>query len=138
MTIAESHAKVSDGLGGPGACRVRCDPDQVDASGGVFDDEQDMEPSQQRCVDTGKVGGDDCFGLGVNELGPGGPGPVTGRVDTGGLENFPDCGRSDAVSKPLEFSVDSPVSPSRVLAGQSNDQPAELGVDWWSSSRFVW
>ena len=39
MTVAESHHQVSGCLGGPRAGRVRGDTDQVDASGGVFDDE---------------------------------------------------------------------------------------------------
>ena len=63
MTIAEAHAEVSDGLGRPRARGVRGDPDQVDASGGVFDDEQNMKSSEQRGVDASEVGGDDCFGL---------------------------------------------------------------------------
>ena len=63
MTIAEAHAEVSDGLGRPRVRGVRGDPEQVDASGGVFDDEQNMKSSEQRGVDASEVGGDDCFGL---------------------------------------------------------------------------
>lgn len=57
----------------------------------VFDDEQHMEPFEEHSVDTGEVGSDDCFALGSNELGPGGPSPITGRVDAGGAEDLPDC-----------------------------------------------
>jgi hypothetical protein len=63
MTGAEPHAEVSDGLGGPGACWVRGDPEKVDASGGVFDDEQNIKPPEQRGFDTGEVGSDNRFGL---------------------------------------------------------------------------
>ena len=37
----------------------------------------------------------------------------------------------------VEFSVDSSVSPVRVLAGQSDGQPPDLGVDRWATSRPV-
>jgi hypothetical protein len=43
--------------------RVGGDPCEMDASCGVFDDEQDIEPFQEGGVDAGEVGRDDCFGL---------------------------------------------------------------------------
>lgn len=38
--IAEVHQEVPRLLGDPGAVRVRCDAEEVDAAVGVFDDEQ--------------------------------------------------------------------------------------------------
>lgn len=63
MTVAESHAEAPGDLGRPRARWIRCNPEKVDASGGVFDDEQHMEPFEEHSVDAGEVGGDDCFGL---------------------------------------------------------------------------
>ena len=74
-----------------GPVGVGGDTEEVDASGRVFDDEQNMEPFEQHGVDASEVGRDDCFGLRANELRPCGPGPITGGVDTGGFENLPDC-----------------------------------------------
>ena len=131
------HAEVSGGLGCPGPCWVRGDPEKVDASGGVFDDEQNMKPSEQRGVDAGEVCSTDTFSLRANELCPGGSGPITGRVDTGGAQDLPNGGRGDGVPESLEFAVDASVSPTGVLAGLPNGQPPELWVDGWPSSRFV-
>lgn len=41
------------------------------------------------------------------------------------------------MAEPVKFSVDSSVSPVRVLVGQSDDQGSYLGVDGWPASRFV-
>jgi hypothetical protein len=42
--VAEVHQKVPCLLGDPGAVRVRCDAQEVDAAGGVLDDEQNAQP----------------------------------------------------------------------------------------------
>ena len=42
--IRVSEEQVAGCLGGPRAGRVGRDPGEVDASGGVFDDEQNMQP----------------------------------------------------------------------------------------------
>ena len=42
--VAEVHQKVPCLLGDPGAVRVRCDAKEVDAAGGVLDDEQNVQP----------------------------------------------------------------------------------------------
>jgi len=86
--FAESHRQVAGGLGGPGPGGVGGDPGEMYPSGGVFDDEQDVEPAQERGVDTSEVGRDDRFRLRSEELRPGRSGPVTGRVDPGGPEDL--------------------------------------------------
>lgn len=91
MTVAEPHHEVACSLGCPRAGRVRGDPGEMHPSCRVFDDEQNMAPSEEHGVDAGEVGGKDDFGLRVDELGPGGPGPITGRVDACRFENLPDC-----------------------------------------------
>lgn len=60
------------------------------AEQGVFDDEQNMKPQEQRSVDASEVGSDDCFGLVANELCPSGACAITGGVFAGGFENLPD------------------------------------------------
>ncbi len=111
MTVAESHREVACGLGCPGSGRVGGDPEKMDAPCRVFDDEEDMEPFEEGGVDASEVGGEDACCLGANELCPCGPGPVAGRVDASGFEDFPNSGRGDGMSESVEFSVDSPVSP---------------------------
>ena len=91
MSVAESYAEVSDGLGCPGSGGVGGDSEKVHASCGVFDDEQDVKPPEYRGVDASELGSDNRLGLGANELRPGRSGAVACRVDTSGFEKLPDC-----------------------------------------------
>jgi hypothetical protein len=50
------------------------DAEDVDLAGGAFDDEQRVEPGQGDGVDVEQVAGEDCVGLGAEELRPGRPG----------------------------------------------------------------
>jgi len=52
VILAESHHQVAGGLGGPRAGRGGGDPGEMHPSGGVFDDEQDVEPAQKITVST--------------------------------------------------------------------------------------
>ena len=61
-------------LGQPRAGRVRGDPEDVDATGGVLDDEERVQPLQGDGVDMEQVAGQDPVCLGTEELGPGGSG----------------------------------------------------------------
>jgi hypothetical protein len=60
-----SHSPV--GVGG--------DAQDVDAAGGVLDDEERVEPVQGDGVEVEQVAGHDGLGLRVEELGPGRSGP---------------------------------------------------------------
>ena len=68
MTFAEAAHQVSGGLGGPRSGRVGRDPREMSSSCGDLDDEQNVESALKRGVDTCEVGGEDCFGLGSDEL----------------------------------------------------------------------
>ena len=127
--MGHAHQQVPRGLSGPRPGRVRGDPREVHSSGGGFDDEQDVEPPEQRSVDTREVGRDDRLGLGADELRPRRSGAVATRVDPGGPQNLPHGGRGDGVTELVEFTVDPAVAPRRVLAGQANDQASECGID---------
>jgi len=63
VVFAESRHRVAGGLGGPRPGRVGGDAGEVHRAGGVFDDEQDVEPVQERGVDAGEVGRDDSVRL---------------------------------------------------------------------------
>jgi hypothetical protein len=51
------------------------DPEDVDLAGGVFNDEERVEPGQGDRVDVEQVGCQDCVRLGLEELGPRWSGP---------------------------------------------------------------
>jgi hypothetical protein len=55
----------------------------VDAAGGVFYDEQDIEPVKQERVDAEEVRGENAVGLGGQELSPGGAAAAGRGVDAG-------------------------------------------------------
>jgi hypothetical protein len=61
--------------GQPDAGRVRGDAVDADLAGGVFDDEERVEPGQGDGVDVEHVAGEDGVGLGAEELARGGPRP---------------------------------------------------------------
>ncbi len=129
MSITLSVEQVPGGLGCPGSGGVGRDPSGVHPPGVDLDDEQDVEPTQQRGVDTGEVGGDDRLCLGADELHPAGPGSIANRVDARCAEDLPDARRGDRVTEADHFAVDTTVSPRRVLPGYPDDQPAELRID---------
>ena len=62
-TVTESCAEAPGDLGRPRAHWIRGDPGEVDGPCRVFDDEQNMDPSEEHGVDAGEVGSDNRFGL---------------------------------------------------------------------------
>jgi hypothetical protein len=107
----------------------------VDAAGGVFDDEECVEPVQGDRVEVEQVAGQDAVGLGVEELRPGRPGPARCGVDARGVEDGPYGGGADDVAESGEFAVDAPVAPSRILGGQAHDQGTDTSGNRGSARR---
>jgi hypothetical protein len=64
--------------------------EDVDAAGGVLDDEERVEPVEGDRVDVEHVAGQDRLGLRSEELGPGRSGPSGCGVDPGGVQDRPD------------------------------------------------
>lgn len=81
--LVELRQQVAGLLEDPGAGRVRGDTDDVDPAAGRLQEEEDVDPSEEHCVDCEAVAGDDREGLGGEELLPGRAGPSGRRVDTG-------------------------------------------------------
>jgi len=72
------------------------------------------------------LAGEDAFGLGGGELGPGRPGPPGCRVDTSSVEDGPDGAGADAVTQTGEFALDSSAAPGRVLPREAQHQLTDL------------
>jgi hypothetical protein len=113
--------------------RVRGDPEDVDAAGGVLDDEERVEPVQGDGVEVEQVAGEHPVGLSSEELGPGGSGSAGRRVDASVVQDLPDGGGADLVAEAGEFAVDASVAPGGVLSCQPDDKSSEAGGDGWSS-----
>ena len=131
--VVEVHGQVAGQLGQPRAGRVRGDPEDVDAAGGVLDDEERVEPVQGDGVEVKQVAGQDPVRLGSQELGPRGSGSAGRGIDAGAVQDLPDGGGADLVAEAGEFAVDASVAPGGVLGGQADGEGAEAGGDGWST-----
>src|ERR1017187_10553644 len=79
--LAEIHGQVARLLHRPVTGRVGGDAAQVHSAGTVLDENQNVQPGEQHCVDVKKVDGEDPGGLSVQELPPGRAVPARRRVD---------------------------------------------------------
>ena len=76
--IAEVHQQVAGLLGHPGTGRVGADPRDVGTAAGVFNDDEDVEATQEHGIDVGEVDREDRLGLRGEELAPARSGPARG------------------------------------------------------------
>ena len=84
----EVHEQIAGELGEPGSGRMGGDAQDVHAAGGVFDDEERVEPVQGDRVEVEHVAGQDRLGLRSEELRPGRAGPSLRGVDPGVVKDF--------------------------------------------------
>ena len=115
--------------------RVGGGPAEVYASRSDLDEEQDVETFEGCGIDAEKVGGNDPFGLGLDEFSPCWPCAVGCQVDSGCAENGPDRWGCDLVAESGELTVDTPVTPCGVLRSEVDCESSEFGVGWESTSR---
>jgi hypothetical protein len=109
------HQQIAGLLGDPGSGRVRGDAQQMHAASGMLDDEQNIEPVPQQRVDAQEVRGQNAVCLGAQEFSPARPVAARCRIDTGPLHNRPHRAGRKPVAQASKFTVDSPVSPGRIL-----------------------
>ena len=91
MGLVEVDEQVAGQLCEPGSGRMSGDAEDVDAAGGVFDDEERVEPPQGDRVEVEQIARQDRLGLRAEELRPGWSGTPRRRIDPGGVQDFPDC-----------------------------------------------
>ena len=124
--VGPVHQQIPSGLGGPGPVGVGSDPCEVYSAGVDFDEEEHPVAAQGHGVNTEEVGGDHSFGLGRDELRPGGPRAIRCRLSSRGAQDGPHGGGGDPVSESVEFAGDASVSPCRVLAVEPQHEPSQL------------
>jgi hypothetical protein len=116
-------------MGQPGVRRVGGDAEDVDAAGGVLDDEERVQPTEGDGVDMKQVAGQDPERVGSKELGPRGA-VASGEGSIPALCKIcPDGGGADLVAEAGEFAVDASISPGGILGRQSEGETAEAGGD---------
>jgi hypothetical protein len=135
--VVEVHEQVARLLCEPGSGRVGGDAEDVDSAGGVFDNEERVEPLQRDGVEVEQVAGQDRLGLCAEELRPGRSGPSRCGIEPGGAKDLPDGRGADPVAESGEFAVDAAIPPGRVLGGQPQDQRADAGGDGGSARAGV-
>jgi hypothetical protein len=131
--FVEVHRQVAGQLGQPRSGRVSGDPEDVQAAGGVLDDEEGVEPAQADGVEVKQIAGQDPVRLVPQELGPCRSGAAGRGIDAGAVQDLPGGGGADLVAEASELAVDPSVSPGGVLGGQPDGERAEAGRDGWST-----
>jgi len=121
----------------PGSGRRSGDAEDVDAAGGVLDNEERVEPLQGDRVGVEHVAGQDRVGLQAEELRPGRTGASRCGIDAGRAEDLPDGGGADLVAKCGELTGQVPIAPGRVVGGQAQDRRADAGGDGGSARAGV-
>jgi hypothetical protein len=120
--IIEVHQQVPGLLGHPLSRRVRGDPGQVHPPGAVLDEEQHVQTAQEHRIDAEEVHREDRLRLGFQECPPGLPGSPGRGIDAGIFEDLPYRRRGQLPPEPGQLTMDTPVSPPRVVPGHLQDQ----------------
>ena len=120
--VFEVGCEVAGHLGDPGTVGVGGDAEQVHSSSVDLDHEEHVEAAQCDGVDGEEVGGQDAFGLGTEELAPGGARPPRRGREAMAAKNSGDAGLGDGDAELLELTDDAEVAPARVLPCQADDQ----------------
>lgn len=87
LCVSGVRGQVGGGLADPGRGGVCGGAEDPDAAGGVFDDGEDVLTLPGQGDGLNEVAGHEGIGLGAQEVGPGGGGPVGCGVDALGLED---------------------------------------------------
>jgi hypothetical protein len=99
------HHQVPGGLHHPGSSRVGCGAEDAHPVAGVLDDGEDVHPGSGQRHGIDEVRGQQRFGLGAQEVGPGGGRSLGCRVDPGVAQDLPDSGRGDRDFEGEQFTV---------------------------------
>ena len=132
--VVEVHQQVAGLLGEPRCGRVRGDAEDVDSAGGVFDDEEGVEPVQVDGVDVDQVAGENAVGLRAEELRPGRTCSSRRGIDARRGEDLPHGGGADLIAEPDEFAVDAAIPPVGILGSEAHDQRTDTGGDSGSAN----
>src|SRR5664279_395768 len=125
----EAQRQVARLLGHPGRVRVRGRGAHMDPPAAKLDEHEDVERPEPDGLDGEEVAGDDALRLGPQELGPGRAAPSRGRPRPGRSEQGADRRRAHSEAELAKLALDPHAAPARVLAGEAEDECAELGID---------
>jgi len=102
-------------------------PENVDPASADLEDEEHVDPTQQRHVDGEEVTRKHRRRLGPAELPPRRSDTARSRVQTRLAENVPHRRGSDPITQSSKFAVNAAVTPTRILTSKPDDQVTDHG-----------
>src|SRR5918996_2100889 len=129
LVISEFHDQVARLLGDPASVRTRGTGDVLDSSRRQRDEEEDVEPLQELCLDGEEVAGERARRLLAQECSPRWACSLGRRRQTGADQHLAYRGRRDGDAETLELADDAAVPPVAVLARESKDQGAQRPLE---------
>src|ERR671919_3128712 len=129
LVISEFHDQVARLLGDPASVRTRGTGDVLDSSRRQRDEEEDVEPLQELCLDGEEVAGERARRLLAQECSPRWACSLGRRRQTGADQHLAYRGRRDGDAETLELADDAAVPPVGVLARESKDQGAQRRLE---------
>jgi hypothetical protein len=132
-SLTHVEHQVAGLLGDPDGGRVRSDAQNVDAAGGVLDHGEAVQPGERDRLYMEEVGGQDPFRLSLQELSPGRLAATGCRIESGLLLDRPHGGRGGLPAQSGDLPGYTPISPGRILSGQTQNQGTDRGPDRWSA-----
>ena len=127
--LPQVHHQVAGLLPNPDASGVGGGAQDVHPPGGDLHQKQHIDAGQPDRVDVEEIAGEDALGLGVQELGPRRPGPPRRRIHTGLGQDGPHGAGRHRVTQANQLTLDTTLTPPRVLLRQAQHQRPDLCLD---------
>ena len=123
--LVQAEGEIPCLLNGPLAGGVGGDSAEVHPACAVLDENQHVQALAQHGVHMQEIDREDPGGLGVQELPPGDARAAWRRIDAGGAQDLPDCGRRHGDAEFQQFALDPAMAPPRILSCQAQHQPLD-------------
>ena len=125
LLLGQLHDEVARLLGDPVAVRIRRASDILDPPRRERDEEQDVDPLQERGLNREEIASEHARRLCSQGRSPGRRASLRRRSQTGFEQYLADRRRRDADPDALELTHDPPVSPVRVLVGEPHNERSQ-------------
>src|SRR5262245_40603744 len=129
LLVSELHQEVARLLRDPATVRIRGAGDVFDPSRRQRDEEEDVDPLQERGLDGEEVTGEHARRLRPHEVSPRGSPSLWRWPKTSFEQHLPHRRRRDADAEAVQFADDPLVAPVRVLSGETQDQLTQRARD---------
>jgi hypothetical protein len=129
LAVIEGHQQVARLLGDPGAGRLRRAGDELDPAALERDEEEHVDPFQPGGLGSEEIAGECRRRVLAEEASPGELVSQRRRRQPMAEEDRPHRGRRHGDAKALKLADDPSVTPARVLASESENQPLDAAIE---------